>query len=173
MDRKEFLRSMGLFSSVLVVGVSPIKILGQSDKDTVIDIGSPLIHVRHGLYNIPNSSHEGIRVQRDIFNQNGLEAMSKNRMMSIHISEHGRQTSAVWDHQRITTQSDKLSTRALSPHRTLQLDIEKPSLIFSEFGDLKINGTSLSDKQAWLQSHSGAIAITSHIPQQLFLYQLR
>jgi hypothetical protein len=82
-ERKNFIRLAGLTTFGLMTNGSLFTSALNSSNHQVIDIKPPNIHVRHGFFNLQIINTNELQIQRDIFNRNGLELISKDRMVSI------------------------------------------------------------------------------------------
>ena len=173
MKKRTFIRLSGLTSIGILAGgnlfASSFKIRNQQ----FINIEAPNIHVRHGFFNIQTANHNGLYVQRDIFNKNGLEALSDDRIVSIKISDQEIETYGISDNTGFNSKSNKLVAIKLEANKTTSIKIDTPSLIFSEHGKIELNGMSVSMNQAVIQDSSIELELLSESNQSVFIYEFR
>ena len=87
MERRSFIRLAGLTTFGLIAGGNLVASALKMSNHQLMEINPPNIHVRHGFFNLQVPNEKGLLIQRDIFNQNGLEAISEDRIASIKISD--------------------------------------------------------------------------------------
>ena len=173
MERKSFIRLTGLTAIGYAAGGSLFASAFKRDSYRLVGIEPPKIHVRHGLFNVQTTKLSGLHVQRDIFNKNGLDALSDNRILSLMISDSNKKTFGVGDQQGFTSKSDKLSVIKIESGTTVSVKIDSPSLLFAEFGELSVNDILVKNDQAMIQYSNAEVKISSLASQLLFIYKLK
>ena len=172
MDRKSFIRLTGLTTLGLMAGGNLFASAYKMSKNQFIEIKPPNIHVRHGFFNLQVPNENGLHVQRDIFNQNGLDGISENRMVSIKVSEEHKESFGIINKKGFKSKSKKLSAIKLKANSSKSIKVDSPCLIFSEHDDFLIDGISFSKKQAVMKHQSCTVKLTSTKDQHLILYNI-
>ena len=172
MGRRNFIRLTGLTTFGLIAGRNLFASVFKEVNYELIEIKPPKIHVRHGLFNIHSTTNNRLHIQRDIFNGNGLEQISEERMVSIKISDINGETFGISNKKEFKSKSSKLTAMKLSKHQSSMISIDSPSIIFSEFDGLHIDGINIKNDQAFLQNHSVEMKISSEANQFVFVYKI-
>ena len=149
MERRSFIRLAGLTTFGLMAGGNLVASALKMSNHQLMEINPPNIHVRHGFFNLQVPNEKGLQIQRDIFNQNGLDGISENRMVSI-----------------------KVSAFKIKANSSKSIKIDSPCLIFSEHDDFLVDGESISKQQAIKKHQSGMVKLTSIKAQHLIIYTI-
>ena len=132
----------------------------------------PNIQVRHGYFNLQETNQSGFHIQRDVFNENGLEAISDNRMTSIKVSDKNITHFGILDKTGFKSKSKRFSTIRLKANRATSIKVESRNLIFSEFDEFVVDGVKISKQQAVIKNQSGIVKLTSTEDQYLIIYNV-
>jgi hypothetical protein len=162
MERDTFIKLSGLTA----IGFLQFK------NHELIEITPPTLHNSHGLFNIQDIKKNHLYIQRDLFNKNGLQIITENRISSIKISNGNIENFGVLSKNGFKTASKNLSAIALNSGKTTAIQIDSQSIIFSEYDSLTIEGLVMANNYAFIQHAKGEIAITSKVNQSLFIYKL-
>ena len=172
MDRKSFIRLAGLTTFGLMAGGNLVASALKMSYHQLMAIKPPNIHVRHGFFNLQVPNEKGLQIQRDIFNQNGLDGISENRMVSIKVSEEHKQSFGIINKKGFKSKSKELSAIKLKANSSQSIEVDSPCLIFSEHDDFLVDGESISKQQAFKKHQSGMVKLTSTKDQHLIVYTI-
>ena len=170
MERRDFIRFTGLTTLGLITGSNLLASAFTAAKHEFIEIKPPKIHVRHGLFNVHSNKNNGLHIQRDIFNGNGLEQISEERMASIKISDITGETFGISDKNEFKSNSSLLTAIKLVANKATSIKIDSPSIVFSEFEELSVNGALVKNDRAILQTSKAELRVLSNKNQYLFIY---
>lgn len=171
MERRSFISLAGLTTFGLMAGSNLFASVFKNRE--LIEIEPPNIHVRHGFFNIQTANRNGIFIQRDIFNQNGLEEISEDRMVSIKISEEHKESFGIINKKGFQSKSKRLSAINLKVNSSKTIKVDSPCLIFSEHDDFIVDGISFSNQEAVKIHQPCLVKLTSTKAQHLILYTIR
>ena len=172
MERRSFIRLAGLTTLGLMAGGNLFASALKMRKSEFIEIKPPNIHVRHGFFNLQVPNEKGLQIQRDIFNQNGLEAISEDRIASIKISDKNIAHYGILNKEGFNSKSKKLTAFKIKANSSKSIKIDSPCLIFSEHDDFLMDGESISKQQAVMKHQSGMVKLTSTKDQHLIIYTI-
>ena len=172
MERRGFIKRVGLSTAGVMIGSSLFASVFKRKQFELIEIDFPRIHVRHGFYNLQGSSDKGLQIQRDVFNENGLEQISENRMVSVKVSDSGKENFGILDKEEFKSKSNKLSALKLKANELIYVNVDAPCLIFSEIGTLIISGKVVNSNQAISLTSKKGVALNSEVNQSVFIYKL-
>ena len=172
MERRSFIRLTSLTSIGLLAGGNLFASTFKNTNHELIEIEAPTIHVRHGSFNIQPSNQNKINIQRDIFNANGLEQLSENRMVSIKVTNNNSSTFGVLGNKNIKSNDEKLVSIKLSQNNSKSVKVTSPSIIFSEYDEISVNGIILKKNQAYIQYVNSEISLLSKRNQAVLIYKL-
>ncbi len=172
MERRTFIKLSGLTTFGLLAGGNLIASAFNMKNYQLVEINLPNIHVRHGFFNLQTANQNRLAVQRDIFNQNGLEEISEYRMVSIKISEGHKESFGITNKNGFKSKSNRLSAIQLKANGSKSINVDSPSLIFAEFNRLTINGVLVENNQAFIQYSKKELEIKSESNQSVFIYKI-
>lgn len=172
MERRSFIRLAGLTTFGLMAGGNLVASALKMSNHQLIEIKPPNIHVRHGFFNLQVPNEKGLLIQRDIFNQNGLEAISEDRIASIKISDKNIAHYGIINKEGFNSKSKKLTAFKIKANSSKSIKIDSPCLIFSEYDDFLVDGESISKQQAIKKTQSGMVKLTSTKAQQLIIFNI-
>jgi len=172
MDRKSFIRLVGLTSFGLMAGSNLFASALKMRENQFIEIKPPNVHVRHGFFNLQVSNENGLHIHRDIFNQNGLEEISEHRMVSIKISEDHKENFGIINKKGFQSKSKRLSGINLKANSSKSIKVNSPSFIFSEYDDFLVDGIPFSKQQAVKIQQPCLVKLTSKKTQHLIIYSI-
>ena len=170
MERRTFIKLSTLTSFGLIVGGNVFASVFKNEE--LIEIEAPNIHVRHGIFNLQATNHNGLHIQRDVFNRNGLEEISEDRMVSIKISDNNKDSFCTIDKTGLHGKSRKLSAVKLKANNSRSIKIDSPSLIFSEHDDFLIDGMLILKQQAIMKKQRCVVKLRSTKDQHLVIYNI-
>lgn len=170
MDRKSFIRLVGLTSFGLMAGSNLFASALKMRKNQFIEIKPPNIHVRHGFFNLQVPNENGLHIHRDIFNQNGLEKISEDRMVSIKISEDHKEKFGIINKNGFQSKSKRLSVINLKANSSKSIKVDSSCLIFSEHDDFLVDGMPFTKQQAVKIQQPCLVKLTSKKAQYLIIY---
>lgn len=171
MEKRRFIQLAGFTSIGLFTGVSLLASMLMEGNSQIIEIQAPNIHVRHGNFNLQVANQQGLQIQRDIFNKNGLLAVTTDRMVSIKISDEQRNVYGVNDKNGFYSKSKYLSAIDLQAKESSLVNISSPCILFAEFGDLIVNGKVVKNHQAFYLKSSENVSVLSEVDQSVFIYR--
>jgi len=171
MERSSFIRLTGLATFGLMAGGNLFASAPKIRKPQLIEIKPPKLHVRHGFLNLQSDNQKGLHIQRDVFNKNGLQTISEDRMVSIKISDENKETFGIKDKIGFESKSKNFSALQLRANSTTSIKVDSPSLLFSEFGGLTINGILVENNRAFYQKSKGEVTIFTKTNQCVFVYK--
>lgn len=150
------------------------QLLATSEEEILLSIAPPEIHVRHGMFDLQSTppAAEKLHIQRDIFSRNGLQLAANDRMTSVKVCLHSQEILAVLSPDNFRSNSSLLSAQLLSSSRNQSLVIDQPSLLFSEYDALRINGQKILKDQGLLVSASSKIHVSSENEQFVMILSL-
>jgi len=172
MERRSFIRLAGLTTFGLMAGGNLVASALKMSYHQLMEIKPPNIHVRHGFFNLQVPNEKGLQIQRDIFNQNGLDGISENRMVSIKVSEEHKESFGIINKKGFKSKSKELSAIKLKANSSQSIEVDSPCLIFSEHDDFLVDGESISKRQAVKKHQSGMVKLTSIKAQHLIIYTI-
>ncbi len=172
MERRSFIRLAGLTTFGLMAGGNLVASALKMSNHQLIEIKPPNIHVRHGFFNLQVPNEKGLQIQRDIFNQNGLDGISENRMVSIKVSEEHKESFGIINKKGFQSKSKRLSAINLKANSSKSIIVDSLCLIFSEHDDFLVDGESISKQQAFKKHQSGMVKLTSTKDQHLIIYTI-
>ena len=173
MLRRDFIKQGALTAFGLMVGGSLFATAFERCEFKLIDIDFPIVHMRHGFYNIQGTNDKILQVQRDIFNQNGLVKIAENRFVSIKVSESRNETFGVLNKEGLRSKSNKLVAAKLNAKKTVTVIVDSPSIIFSEFEKIKVGGVLVKSHQAVFINSKQDITVHSDVNQSVFIYTIQ
>lgn len=171
MDRRRFIRLTGLTSFAFLAGSSLMAAVFNRKSASVIPIGAPSVHVRHGNFNLQMEKPSGLHIQRDIFNKNGLPNIAEDRMVSVRISEQEKETFGVCDSTGFQSESKNLTCISLKANTPSKIDLESSSIVFAEFEEVLIDGASIKSNEAFTPGDSQIHTLISAVDQSVFVYK--
>ena len=172
MERRSFIRLAGLTTFGLIAGGNLVASALKMSYHQLMEIKPPNIHVRHGFFNLQVPNEKGLQIQRDIFNQNGLDGISENRMVSIKVSEEHKESFGIINKKGFQSKSKELSAIKLKANSSQSIEVDSPCLIFSEHDDFLVDGESISKRQAVKKHQSGMVKLTSIKAQHLIIFNI-
>ena len=172
MDRKSFIRLTGLTTFGLMAGDNLFASAFKMSENKLIEIKPPNIHIRHGFFSLQVPNENGLHIQRDIFNQNGLEEISEDRMVSIKISGEHKESFGIINKKGFKSKSKRLSAINLKANSSKSIIVDSPCLVFSEHDDFLVDGISFSKQQAIKIHQSCLVKLTSTEAQHLIIYNI-
>ena len=172
MERRSFIRLAGLTTFGLIAGGNLVASALKMSYHQLMEIKPPNIHVRHGFFNLQVPNEKGLQIQRDIFNQNGLDGISENRMVSIKVSEEHKESFGIINKKGFKSKSKELSAIKLKANSSQSIEVDSPCLIFSEHDDFLVDGESISKRQAVKKNQSGMVKLTSIKAQHLIIFNI-
>ena len=173
MERRHFIALTGLSTLGLLAGSNLFASVFKEVNHELIEIKPPTIHVRHGVFNLQTTRHNGIKIQRDIFNRDGLSQISHRRIVSIKISDSNKETFGISEASGFRSESNKLTALKLIANKTISINIDSPSAIVSEFEEIYINTLLVNNNQAFVQYSKAETRILSNYDQSIFIYKLK
>ena len=172
MERRNFIKLAGFTTfglmSVNNIFASNLKLLSYE----LIEIVPPNVHVRHGFFNVQKKENKAFHIQRDIFNNDGLENISDDRMASIKISDKNIESYGILDKTNFNSKSKRLSAISLRANKSTSMKLDSPCIIFAEYNKLTINGVVVEKDQAFVQYSRKEIVILSESNQSVFIYKI-
>ena len=109
MNRRRFIKLASLTSIALAASGNIYSRSLVEKNSSLISVLAPNIHVRHGQFNLQSGQVKGLHIQRDIFNHNGLQTISKDRIVSVKVSEQNQDFFGVCDNGDFKSDSKSLS----------------------------------------------------------------
>ena len=171
MERATFIKLSGLTAiGFLTSGIIFSAELNRKNYRS-IKISLPNLHARHGFFNLQNVKKGELHIQRDLFNKNGLQTISNNRMTSLKISHKNEDFYGILNLQGFKTNSKQISSIKLLANNRTTINLDSQSLLFSEYDSIAINGIDFESDIAYLQNKSGKVTISSKIDQSIFVYK--
>lgn len=141
MERSTFIKLTGLTTFGIMAGGNLFASVFESQE--LLEIDAPKIHVRHGYFNLQEANQSGFYIQRDVFNKNGLEGISDNRMTSIKVSDKNITHFGILDKTGFKSKSKRFSTVRLKANRATSIQVDSRNLIFSEFDEFVVDGVKI------------------------------
>jgi|TARA_B110000091_G_scaffold212327_1_gene258816 hypothetical protein len=170
MERSTFIKLAGLTTfGFMTVGNLFASVFKRQE---LIEIDTPSIHLRHGVFNLQITKYDGFHIQRDIFNRNGLEKISEDRITSIKISDKDIENYVTLSKIGFNSNSKGLYAIKLKANRTSSMEINSPSLIFSEHDEFLVDGIFISKQQAVMKHQPCLVKLTSTKEQYLIIYNI-
>lgn len=172
MDRRKFIQITGLTSLGLFLGFDALG--STSASGSIISIGEPIIHGRHGLFNLTDTLLEkGITIQRDILTRDGIDILSKDRITTLKISHRNNEVFHVFDQHTVDLKKGNLSVMKLTKDKpyTLMPHTEE-RIIFSECEDFSINHVSIKSTEGYICQSKEKQVIRSEKEQFVMVYNV-
>ncbi len=170
MHRRKFIKLAGFSAMGQLIGLQVLASNFLGYTYNIIDILPPQIHVRHGYLNLEHKTCDGLLIQRDVFNKNGLEQVASKRMTSIKISEGNLTTFGVCSEGLLVEPVGSLKTVELKKGRIQTLKLSSPSILFSEYEEFKINELQIGRDKALYYKSNANLKIESKKEQSIFIY---
>lgn len=171
MKRRGFIRLAGLTTFGFMAGGNLFASVLKMSNSKLIEISPPNIHVRHGFFNLQVTHKNGLHVQRDIFNQTGLETVSNDRMISLKITDENIETFGIKDKLGFNSKSNRITAISLEANKITSINIDSSSLLFSEYDELTVEGTLVKTDKAFIQPSKTTLAVLSKSNQSIFIYK--
>ena len=91
-------------------------------------------------------------------------------MASIKISDITGETFGISDKNEFKSNSSLLTAIKLVANKATSIKIDSPSIVFSEFEELSVNGALVKNDRAILQTSKAELRVLSNKNQYLFIY---